>query len=84
MRNIKSLKLAVERQIANPPGEVSIIELVDLFVEYAYSSRASDIHIEPGDDKVVVRLRIDGILQDIFTLPKELQSEVISRITVLS
>ena len=84
MRNIKSLKLAVERQIANPPGEVSIIELVDLFVEYAYSSRASDIQIDIGDDKVVVRLRIDGILQDIFTLPKELQSEVISRIKVLS
>lgn len=84
MRNIKSLKSAIEAQVSKAPGEVSIIELVDLLVEYGYSARASDIHIQPQEGRVSVRFRIDGILQDVFFLPKELQSEVVSRIKVLS
>ncbi|KKU93987.1 MAG: Type IV-A pilus assembly ATPase PilB [Candidatus Jorgensenbacteria bacterium GW2011_GWA1_48_13] len=84
MRTIKILKSAIEKQLAAPPTDVSIIELVDLFVEYAYSSRASDIHIEPADEKVAVRLRIDGILHDTLNFSKEFQDEVISRIKVLS
>lgn len=84
MRTIKFLKDLVDKQLKITSNEVSIIELVDLIVEHGYSSRASDIHIEPGDKEVIVRLRIDGILRDIFTIPKDLQSEVISRIKVLS
>lgn len=84
MRTIKSLKSAIEKQIGAPSTEVSIIEVVDLMVEYAYSSRASDIHIEPREEKVIIRLRIDGVLQDVFSFPKDLQDEVISRIKVLS
>jgi len=84
MADIKVLKSAIEKQLAAPPGEISIVELVELIVEFAFISRASDIHIEPFEDKVVVRLRIDGILKDTFYLAKELQSEVVSRIKVLS
>src|SRR3989344_5092099 len=84
MRTLKTLKSAIDKQLAASPTEVSIIELVDLLVEYAYSSRASDIHIEPADEKVSVRLRIDGILHDAIDFSKEFQDEVISRIKVLS
>ncbi len=87
MRDIKSLKQLVEAQIGQPFEKVSIINLVDLFVEYAYSSRASDIHIEPTRDEVRVRYRIDGLLYDIFEktkLKKELHPEIVSRIKVLS
>ncbi len=84
MRNIKLLKSSIEAQLGKEPGEVSIIELVDLLVGYAYSTRASDIHIEPTEENVVVRFRIDGILKDAFSFSKELQSEVVSRIKVLS
>ncbi len=84
MQSIKSLKSAIEKQISLPPDDISIIELVDLIVEYAYNSRASDIHIEPAEKKVIIRLRIDGILQDVFAFPKEVHDEIISRIKVLS
>ena len=66
---------------------ISVIRLVDLFVEFAYSSRASDIHIEPTIDDLRVRFRIDGLLYDAFQetkMSRELHPEVISRIKVLS
>ncbi|MDI6820809.1 MAG: GspE/PulE family protein [Patescibacteria group bacterium] len=84
MVDVKSIKTLIEAQVAKPANEVSIIELVDLIVEYAYITRASDIHIEPASDKVIIRFRIDGILHDVFYLIKDLQPEVISRIKVLS
>ena len=46
--------------------------------------RTSDIHVEPFDDKLVIRLRIDGVLADAFVLPKTIQSEVVTRIKVLA
>ncbi|HDH31331.1 MAG TPA: hypothetical protein ENH26_00995, partial [Candidatus Wolfebacteria bacterium] len=45
---------------------------------------ASDVHIQPFEDEIKVRLRIDGILHDIFVLPKKIQSEIITRIKVLA
>ena len=53
-------------------------------MEYAVTSRASDIHIEPQEDRVRVRYRIDGILYDRLSLPKSVQEAVISRIKILS
>lgn len=85
--NIKSLKLQIEKQLLKPLESVSIINLVDLFIAYAYDSRASDVHIEPGSERLRVRFRIDGVLHDIFeniSISKELQQEIISRIKVLS
>lgn len=64
--------------------EPSIIELVDDLVEYSYLARASDIHLDPSDDKVTVRLRIDGVLHDKFSFPKRIQLPIITRIKVLS
>ena len=83
----KTLKVTIEKQLVKPIDEVSIVELIDLFVSYAYASRASDIHIEPTADTVRVRFRIDGILHDIFDkigVTKSLHNELISRIKVLS
>lgn len=87
MRDIKSLRPLIEEQIQKSFETVSIISLVDLFVEYAYSSRASDIHIEPTQDGVRIRFRIDGLLYDVFEktkIRKELHPEILSRIKVLS
>lgn len=63
---------------------LSIIDLVDALIEHAHDVRASDIHIDPVEKSVQVRLRIDGILNDAFTVPKEIQSEVVTRIKVLA
>ncbi|OGY62338.1 MAG: hypothetical protein A2745_02845 [Candidatus Harrisonbacteria bacterium RIFCSPHIGHO2_01_FULL_44_13] len=65
-------------------GEMSIIRLVDALLRYAYRLRASDIHIDPETTKVRVRLRIDGVLHDTFIFSKEWQSEIITRLKVLS
>ncbi len=46
--------------------------------------RASDIHIDPGHERIRVRLRIDGVLQDLETFPKTIHQEVISRIKILA
>jgi len=63
---------------------ISIISVVDLLIKHAHKLRASDIHIDPSPDSVRIRLRIDGVLQDIFSLPKDIHSEIISRIKILT
>ncbi len=64
--------------------DVSIVRLVDLLVRYALQNRASDIHIEPREEKVAVRYRIDGILHDVAVLSRSLHGFVVSRIKVLA
>ncbi len=63
---------------------ISIIALIDALIEKAHNSRVSDIHIDPLVKKVRIRFRIDGVLQDAYTFPKEINNEVISRIKVLA
>ncbi|MEK7634542.1 MAG: GspE/PulE family protein [Patescibacteria group bacterium] len=77
-------KIEVEKELKGKPDEISIIHLVNSIVAHAFETRASDIHIDPEEKKVRVRLRIDGVLHDVFVLPKEIQSEIITRIKVLS
>jgi len=72
------------KQIAEIIKEAPIAKIVSTILEYAVSSRASDVHIEPQVDRIRVRYRIDGILYDQLTLPKTVQEAVISRIKILS
>ncbi len=71
-------------QIGQIIKEAPIAKIVATILEYAVTSRASDVHIEPMEDRVRVRYRIDGILYDRLSLPKTVQEAVISRIKVLS
>ncbi|OGH06265.1 MAG: hypothetical protein A2W22_02645 [Candidatus Levybacteria bacterium RBG_16_35_11] len=64
--------------------EAPIAKIVSTILEFAVTSRASDVHIEPQEDRVRVRYRIDGILYDKLSLPKSVQEAVISRIKILS
>lgn len=52
-------------------------------IERTFSERASDIHLEPQDGEMVVRMRIDGLLRRVLTVPSELQSTVISRLKIM-
>lgn len=61
-----------------------IVRLVNAMIGRAIAERASDIHIEPEAGRVRVRLRVDGLLREIMTVPKDLQSPVISRIKVMA
>ena len=62
----------------------SIVKIVDVIVSQAVRDRASDIHIEPEEDILRIRFRIDGILHEIPNPPKEWEPAIISRIKVLS
>ncbi len=65
-------------------GGAPVVRLVNALIARAIAERASDIHIEPEASRVRVRLRIDGILHEVMTIPKDLQSPVISRIKVMA
>ena len=77
-------KDSIDKLLKQPEDQISIIDLVKQIVEFAYVSRASDIHLDPFEDKLIVRFRIDGVMHDMFHLPKDIHPEVISRIKVLS
>ncbi len=61
-----------------------VAKTVNLLIEYAVKSGASDIHIEPREDNVIVRYRVDGILREANKLPKKVHGAVVSRIKILS
>ena len=59
------------------------IRFVNSLIERAFAERASDIHLEPQKGEMVVRMRIDGLLRRVLTVPAELQSTVISRLKIM-
>jgi type IV pilus assembly protein PilB len=61
-----------------------IAQTVNLIIEYAVKSGASDIHIEPRDRQVLIRYRVDGVLKEANRLPKRTLSALVSRIKILS
>jgi type IV pilus assembly protein PilB len=64
--------------------DAPIAKTVNVILEYAVKSRASDIHIEPRETIVQVRYRVDGVLRETMTLPKPILPAVVSRIKILS
>lgn len=64
--------------------EEKIAEIVSHILEFAIRARASDIHIEPQEKSTRVRYRIDGILQEKLTIPREIHDSLISRIKIIS
>src|SRR3989344_1054783 len=72
---------SLESQIAE---KAPVAKIVDGLIAEALVARASDIHMEPMEENLRIRFRVDGQLKDVFTLPKNAQSAVISRIKILS
>ena len=66
------------------PEDAPIVKLVNLMIADAVQKGASDIHIEPEEEKLGIRFRIDGILYEQYSPPKELHEAMVSRIKVLS
>ncbi len=64
--------------------DLPIVRIVDTLLRHAIVQGASDVHIEPMEDQVLVRYRIDGILHDAMTLPKAAAAGIVARIKVLS
>ena len=73
-----------EGDLKQAAEELPIVRIVDTLLKHAVLQNASDIHIEPLEKEVIVRYRIDGILHDAMTLPKQVHSGVVARIKILS
>jgi type IV pilus assembly protein PilB len=75
---------AREEPLEKIAKQIPVIRIVDTLLKHAVSDRASDIHIEPTEKELIVRYRIDGILRDAMTLPKQVADGIVARIKVLS
>ncbi len=65
-------------------SEAPIIKLVNIIITRAVENRASDIHIEPYEDELKVRYRIDGVLHDVESIPRRLQPALVSRVKIMA
>ena len=73
-----------EENLEKLAKDLPTVRIVDTLLEYAIFEDASDIHIEPEEKEMIVRYRVDGILRNVMTLPKNVQSGIIARIKILA
>lgn len=73
-----------EEDLKKSAEDLPVIRVVDTLIKHAIIQNASDIHIEPLEDKLLVRYRIDGILRDAMVLPPNALSSIVARIKVLA
>jgi type IV pilus assembly protein PilB len=73
-----------EKDLKQMAEDLPVIKIVDSLISHAILQNTSDIHIEPGEESLYVRYRIDGILHDAMLLPKDAAPAVTARIKVLS
>ncbi|MFM7029885.1 MAG: GspE/PulE family protein [Micrococcales bacterium] len=81
-----------ERALVEPPATGSITldtegpvaELVTEVLERSVQARASDIHVEPGENRLIVRIRVDGVLEELMNLPASQAAPFVSRLKVLA
>jgi len=83
-KNSSEVRGGEEEDLEKVAQGLPIIRIVDTLIKHAILQGASDIHIEPDEKEVRVRYRIDGILHDAMTLPKQVKHGIIARIKVLS
>ncbi len=71
-------------RIADVTDEAPIIKIAKLLIQRAIQERASDIHVEPYQNRVRIRYRIDGVLHDVMQIPKYVHAPLVSRIKIMS
>ncbi|MBI4130650.1 type II/IV secretion system protein, partial [Candidatus Roizmanbacteria bacterium] len=87
VENVKKashLKEATIEKLLQVAQDIPVVKIFDALLEYAVAENASDIHLETSPEILLARLRIDGILHDILTLPLSIQPAILARIKVLS
>ena len=77
-------KLAEDIKDVKGDDDAPVIRLVNMLIEEALKRRASDIHVEPLENKFRIRYRIDGVLHEIPSPPKRLQGSIISRLKIMA
>jgi len=81
---LNQLTASEEDRLRELASEAPTVNLLNRLIARALKMRASDIHIEPSDRSVLVRYRIDGVLQDAETVPMRLQLPLVSRVKILA
>lgn len=82
--DLKNFEKSDPKKIESIVQDAPITRALNTIFEYAINSKASDIHIEPRERSVKIRFRVDGILQEVMSLPKTTEAALISRIKILS
>jgi len=72
------------QQLKDLASEAPVIRMVSLIITNALEMRASDIHIEPFENRLIVRYRVDGVLHEIESPPRRLSAAVISRVKIMA
>jgi general secretion pathway protein E len=72
------------QQLKDLASEAPVIRLVSLVITHALEMRASDIHIEPFENRLIVRYRVDGVLHEMESPPRRLSAAVISRVKIMA
>jgi type IV pilus assembly protein PilB len=75
---------AMVNDLAANDEDAPVVRYVNSLLEQAIQNRVSDLHLEPGEHEMRVRYRIDGVLHEIDTVPKNVQSALISRLKIMS
>jgi type IV pilus assembly protein PilB len=80
LASIKNDKLTREET------DETVVKIVDIILDYGYQSKSSDIHIEPYENKVLVRFRIDGVLHDVLEIPKSKEQfeAILTRLKIMA
>lgn len=73
----------ISEQITDDVANAPVVKLVNSIIEHAIKIGASDIHIEPTETKMRVRLRVDGVLQEIMSPPRNAHAAVVTRIKII-
>jgi general secretion pathway protein E len=76
-------RIAQGEDLLDVASRAPVIQLVNLALFEAVKRRASDVHIQGNEESLVIRFRIDGVLHDVYTPPKALHEEILSRIKVM-
>ncbi|HHX38662.1 MAG TPA: Flp pilus assembly complex ATPase component TadA, partial [Armatimonadetes bacterium] len=77
----ETIDVSVLREMSD---EAPVIALSKAIILRAVQEKASDIHIQPYKERTAVRLRVDGVLREVMTVPKELQAALVSRIKIMA
>jgi len=80
----QSISLSGETDLTRMAEAIPIVSILDSIIENAVVMNASDIHFEPLPKKLMVRYRVDGIMQEILSLPKDISPILIARVKILS
>ncbi|MFC1985266.1 GspE/PulE family protein, partial [Chloroflexota bacterium] len=80
----QKVRAAETRVSAEAIAQAPVVRAIDLLIKQAVRDRASDIHVEPQEDRLRVRYRIDGILHEVMSLPLSVHPPLLSRVKIMA